>query len=134
MADLVNELQEEHNYIKELLEKIRAKGLTSEESRNELFRVKELLLSHIKKEDERLYPVLKEYAEKDDSFGETLKWYMDEMESISKKALDFFNKYENTNDDPVEFSKDIGEFIALLSQRIRKEEIVLFQKYKEVAG
>ncbi len=132
MADLVNELHEEHNYMKELLEKIRAKGLTSEESRNELFRVKELLLSHMKKEDEKLYPVLKENAEKEDRFEETLRWYVDEMESISKKALDFFNKYENINNNSVEFSKDIGELIALLTQRIRKEEMVLFQKYKEV--
>ncbi len=132
MADLVNELHEEHNYMKELLEKIRAKGLTSEESRNELFRVKELLLSHMKKEDEKLYPVLKENAEKEDRFEETLRWYVDEMESISKKALDFFNKYENINNNSVEFSKDIGELIALLTQRIRKDEMVLFQKYKEV--
>ncbi|MFW6014055.1 MAG: hemerythrin domain-containing protein [Nanoarchaeota archaeon] len=65
MTDLVNELHEEHNYIKELLEKIRAKGITSDDGKTELFRVKDLLLSHIKKEDEKLYPVLKEYAEKE---------------------------------------------------------------------
>lgn len=130
---LVEELQQEHEYISQLLGDVQQKGIASEEGKNELFRVKEKLLEHLRKEDERLYPPLQDYAKNDAQFKDTLNWYISQMAEISKKAMEFFNKYENVNENSTEFYKDVGELIALLKSRISKEEMILFKKYNEVA-
>lgn len=132
MAGLIEELKNEHQFLQEKLQDIKQKGLTSEEGKSELFEIKEALLQHLKKEDEQLYPALQKHAENNPQFKETLDWYVDEMKTISEKAMSFFQKYEQGATDNTEFTKDLGELVGLLKSRINKEEMVLFKKYEEI--
>ena len=133
MSQLVEELKKEHQVLAEKLNDVRQKGLVSEEAKKTLFESKEALLAHLKKEDKEIYPVLKKAAETDDSIKRLLETFAKDMDIVSKTALDFFAKYEN---DPsnADFSTDIAKLLAALSNRITKEEYLLYQKYDEVTA
>lgn len=131
MSKLVEELGKEHAVIAETLGKVKSLGLTSEEGQNTLLAAKNGLLEHLKKEDEQLYPVLKNAAESDADLERTLDTFAKDMNEISKAALEFFDKY-STGGSGMEFAKDLGRLFTTLSQRIRKEENILYQKYDEL--
>jgi len=54
-----------------------------------------------------------------------------DMEVISEAAFEFFEKY-STGGSGIEFAKDFGRLFALLSQRISKEENIIYKKYEEL--
>ena len=125
MSNLVEELKSDHAVIAETLNKVKNLGITSEEGQNILLAAKNGLLAHLRKEDEQLYPVLNNAAESNAALKQTLDMFAKDMEVISKAALDFFDKY-STGGSGVEFAKDFGRLFATLSQRISKEENILY--------
>ena len=131
MSKLIEELGKEHSVIAEALNKVKSLGFTSEEGQNTLLAAKDGLLAHIKKEDEQLYPVLDNAAESDANLRRTLDTFAEDMNEISKAAYEFFDKY-STGGSGIEFAKDFGRLSATLSQRIRREERILYQTYDEL--
>ena len=131
MSKLVEELRKEHAVIAETLNKVKSLGFTLKEGQNTLLAAKSGFLAHLKKEDEQLYPVLKNAAESDANLKRSLDAFAKDMNEISKAALEFFDKY-STGGSGMEFAKDFGKVFATLSQRIRKEENILYQKYDEL--
>jgi hypothetical protein len=89
------------------------------------------LLAHLKKEDVLFYPVLNKAAESDTNLKRTLEIFAKDMEGISRTALEFFGKYSDGGSG-LEFGTDFGKFYGVLSQRISKEENILFEKYDEL--
>ena len=128
---MTNELKKEHAALVSVLNKVRSLGVSQKEGQHLLFSSKTALLDHLKKEDEQLYPVLNKVAESDADLKLTLDLFADEMDKISKEAIKFFDKYSE-GDSGFDFSKDFGGLLAVLSQRIRKEENVLYQKYDQI--
>ena len=131
MSKLIEELEKEHSVIAEALNQVKSLGISSEEGQNTLLAAKGGLLAHIKKEDEQLYPVLNNAAESDDTLQRTLDTFAEDMNEISKAAFEFFDKY-STGGSGIEFAKDFGRLFATLSQRIGREERILYQKYDEL--
>jgi hypothetical protein len=106
--------------------------VTSEEGKKKLILAKKSLLAHLKKEDEQLYPKLHKEADKSPDLKRTLELFAKDMDKISKDALRFFDKYSEGGSG-IEFAKDFGSLVATLSQRIQKEERIIYQKFKEIA-
>ena len=131
MSDLISELKYEHSQITDTLSKVIALGINSEEGRDLLYTSKSYLLEHLKKEDTKLYPALREAAKNNIDLKHTVDLYADDMNAISKMALDFFEKYESGGDS-VEFGKDYRNLFVVLNDRIRNEETVLYKKYDEI--
>ena len=131
MSKLVDELKREHSAIVETLNKVKSLRITSEEGQNTLLAAKSGLLAHLNKEDEQLYPVLNNAAESDAVLKRTLDTFAKDMDEISKVALEFFEKY-STGGSGIEFAKDFGRLYAALSQRISKEENIIYAKYDEL--
>ncbi len=128
MSNLVDELKKEHTIIVDALNQVKKLGFTSEEGQKTLFAAKNGLLAHLKKEDDQLYPVLHKAAENNDALQQTLNIFAKDMEGISKAALEFFDKY-STGGAGLEFAKDFGKLIAVLANRIGKEEQTLYKKF-----
>ncbi len=131
MSKLVEELKKEHATIAETLNKVNVLGISSEEGQNTLLSAKSGLLAHLKKEDEYLYPILNKAAESDANLKRTLEMFAKDMEAISKAALEFFKKYSGGGSG-LEFAKGFGRLFATLSQRIHREENVIYKKYDEL--
>lgn len=124
---LVDTLKKEHEALKNILSEVKAAGINSQEGRDKLIKSKALLLGHLKKEDEQLYPALKQLEET----KEISRSFQDEMKEMSVTVLEFFNKYENGVDENMEFAKDFGRLIGALNSRITKEEVALYRAYQE---
>ncbi|MCP4265520.1 MAG: hemerythrin domain-containing protein [Candidatus Brocadiaceae bacterium] len=131
MSKLVDDLKQQHKVIADTLSKVKSLGVTSDEGQKTLLAAKNGLLAHLNKEDKELYPVLNKAAESDSGLKNTLDFYAKDMDTISKAALEFFEKY-STGGSGLEFAKDFGTLFATLSLRINKEESILYKKYDEL--
>lgn len=131
MAPLIEELRKEHADIVNDLERVRKVGISSKEGQEWLINAKKSLIAHIQKEDAKLYPVLKEAAEKDPAVKRTLELFAKDMAEISKTAIDFFEKYAQGGSGMV-FAADYGVFFAALQSRIRREENIVYRYYEKV--
>jgi len=131
VSGLIEELKKEHEEISAMLQRVKEYGIGSKEGRHALLLAKEGLLAHLKKEDEELYPVLMKEADIDESFKRTLDIFAKDMAEISDFALEFFNTYSKGELGP-DFAENVGFLFAKLSQRISKEEIVIYAKYDEL--
>lgn len=63
MSLLIDELKVDHVVLANMLTEAKNIGASSEKGRKKLLAAKDALLMHLKKEDEKLYPVLRKGAE-----------------------------------------------------------------------
>lgn len=132
MAVLIEDLKKEHAEIVDVLKEVKTLGIGSKEGKAKLLLAKDGLLSHLKKEDEQLYPVLKKEAEKNPELKRTLDIFAQEMEKISGVVLSFFGKYSGSAPSGLEFAKDLGAIFTGLETRIRREENILYREYEKI--
>ncbi len=128
---LIDELKSEHRTIAETINEVNRLGIGTREGQEMLMAAKSSFLTHIKKEDERIYPLLYRAAENDPELKTTLDIYATDMNKISKAVLAFFEKY-SYGDSGLEFSQDYGTLYTTLSLRIAKEEAVIYKKFDEL--
>jgi hypothetical protein len=131
MSKLVEELKKDHEEILEVFAKVMKLGINSKEGQDILLAAKVKLLGHLKKEDERLYPALFKAAENNQDLRRKLDVFANDMKSISKNAIDFFEKYARGGLG-VEFSKDFGRLVGLLKVRMPKEEEIIYAEYEKL--
>ncbi len=132
MADLIDSLEQQHKEIIEKLEEIKVQTLSSNEKMQKLYEAKNTFLRHLSLEDAKLYPVLTKASERNSSLKRTLEIFAGEMKEITDKVVCFFDNLENLKLDKIDFAKEYGKFYALLKQRIRREENILYEEYKKV--
>ena len=129
--NLTNTLINEHKFVVDTLTEVKKLGITTSAAQEKLMSVKKGLLAHLKKEDEKLYPLLLEKAKQDANIKNVVDTFCEDMEGISKAAIDFFNKYQDGGD-TMEFAKDFGHLYSVLKDRIFREETILYQEYNKL--
>jgi hypothetical protein len=129
---LVAELKKEHAALAALLGEIKVKGCGVPEAQRKLLLARHGLMGHLRKEDERLYPVLRRAAERDDRLRHMIDVFAREMTAVAKASFDFFEKYAEGGDAP-QFSRDYGRVAGLLAARIRNEETLLYAAFERIA-
>jgi len=130
---LVYELKKDHEAVLGLLEKLRSANIDSKEAQGCLLSIKTALLTHLRKEDTQLYPVLKRAAEKDGNLKQTLNMFAQDMDTVSKTALEFVDKYAHGGD-KFSFARDLGKITIAVKTRISKEENILYNKFDQIAA
>jgi iron-sulfur cluster repair protein YtfE (RIC family) len=133
MSPLITELKRQHVAILEVLDAVNTLGIASARGQEKIMAAKTLLLAHLAKEDETLYPVLRKGTETDGELRRYLEILSKDMARISESALGFFQKYA-ASDHGAEFARDFGSLSARLSSRIRKEEAILYPAYERLVG
>ncbi len=131
MSVLIDQLKKEHSKIFAELKAANDLGIITKEGQDKLLSTKADLLTHLKNEDEHLYPVLRKEAEINKHLESTLDSFSSEMENITISVLEFFEKYS----DGVLDSKYVDVFetlYATLSARMKNEESVLFAEYEKI--
>jgi len=127
MSELAHILHDEHQIILNLLKDLRRVGPSSPEGRNTLMKARTLIVEHLRKEDEQLYPVLHE----SEITADIAQTFADEMAPLASRFLAFFERYDTTPDCP-DFAPELGRLLAALQRRITREECVLLPTYKQL--
>ena len=90
-----------------------------------------ILLEHLKKEDDKFYPVLYKAAEDNKDLKDVLDVFAMDMENVSSFAQEFVDKYSRGV-----LGKELhGEFkniFVALCNRIRNEEDILYEVYEKM--
>lgn len=133
MKNLISELQKEHIQILDVLNYVNKHGIYSAEGQEKLIESKMLLLAHLKKEDQLIYPVLRDSALKNETLQKTLDSFAKEMEGITGLVSEFYFKYPK-NSRGLDFARDFGRLFAMLQTRIGREERILYPQFLKCSG
>lgn len=133
MSQLIQNLKSEHHALVEILKRVQVIGPSQSESKQLLLEVKKALLVHLKKEDQELYPKLKDAAKQNEEIDRKVNNFGKDMEEITKFTLQFFDKMENNQYSSLEYAKDFGKLVTILSSRISREENILYPLYETVS-
>jgi iron-sulfur cluster repair protein YtfE (RIC family) len=129
MSALIEEFKREHSEILAILNEIEGLDILSKEGQAKLMSIKAHLLAHLKKEDEKLYPVLYKVVEHNNNLKNILDLFAMDMENVSRVAQEFFDKYSRGV-----LGKDLQEefesLFVTLRNRIRCEEDILYDEYE----
>ncbi len=140
MSALIEEFKRDHAEIIAMLNEVKELGILSKEGQAKLISIKAHLLAHLKKEDEKLYPVLRKEAEDNEKLRNTLDLFALDMETVSSVVQGFFDKYSGGEIDgnfprtnsAEDLSITFESFYAALTARIRNEEDALYEEYEEI--
>ncbi len=127
---LVEELRNEHISIVETIHNIENLGIYTSEGVRELFYIKMEFLAHLKKEDEELYPKLREIAKYNREFRKKLDHLTKNIEEVTQFVLQFFDQYSAGGAD-FKFKSDCERLYSILKARILNEEL-LFKEYEKI--
>ncbi|MCK5707320.1 MAG: hemerythrin domain-containing protein [Candidatus Aureabacteria bacterium] len=128
MSALIEELKKEHSEIITLLDKVKELGFYSNEGRKILLSTKDLIILHLKKENEKLYPILRKAAWNDERLKKILNIIARDMENVKNSVLQFYEKYSDASS-AFEYAKDYGELLWMIGNRVQREEDILFKEY-----
>jgi hypothetical protein len=128
MKKLIDELKNEHKTILAILGEIKALGISSRAGQEKLLAARDLLMAHMRKEDEHYYPELRRAAESSKELKILMDYFIADMESVSKTAIGLFDKYAQGGDE-AEFAGEIKLLYVTLKDRILTEEETLFGKF-----
>ena len=131
MSRLLEELKSEHKIILDILFQVKTQGITSRTGQERLISARDFLTAHIQKEDERYYPELRRAAKDNEDLKIILDYFVKDMEDVSKKAMQLFDKYAHGGDEE-SFAGEIKLLYMMLKDRIRTEEETLFKKFSAV--
>jgi iron-sulfur cluster repair protein YtfE (RIC family) len=138
MSVLIEELKKEHSEIVAIFNEVEGLDILSKEGQAKLLPAKEFLLTHIKKEDRQLYPVLIKEAENNKQLESALDLCAIDMENVSRIVLKFFNvlkffdKYSRRAFSDTELQREFENLFTALDKRIRNEEDILYYEYERL--
>ena len=131
MSKLIEELKSEHKDILDILDQAKIQGIASRAGQEKLISARDLLTAHIRKEDEKYYPELRRAAGNNEDLKIIMDYFVRDMEDVSKKAMQLFDKYAHGGDEEA-FAGEIKLLYMMLKDRIRTEEETLFKKFSAV--
>ena len=123
---LTDILRDQHAQLYVLLDELQRLGLAGPEGRERLQKARQAMLAHLSLEDSRLYPVLHAHP----STSALARRYAEEMQQLTPALLAFFDTYHEGSADPQAFSRSLGQLLAVLQQRISREEGRLYPAYE----
>ncbi|MFQ5963851.1 MAG: hemerythrin domain-containing protein [Candidatus Scalinduaceae bacterium] len=132
MSVLIEELKKDHSEIVAVLNEVKELGILSKEGQAKLLSAKEHLLTHLNKEDEQLYPLLRKKAEKNKQLKNALDLCAIDMENVSRVVQGFFDKYSRGVIPDTELQKEFENLFVALGKRISNEEDILYDEYEWV--
>jgi len=132
MHDLISTLKQQHETVREILDKMRD-PYNSLQKRQELFEsFRELIISHIDTEDNHLYTELYGLAENNNRLQRKLETFANKWEEISQFVKYYFEKYQE-NQNSKEFINDTVKLTTNLKYRMMQEEIGLFPEFEKLS-
>ena len=131
MSALIKEFKSEHSKIIKALSEVAEFGVLTKEGQAKLMSAKAILIEHLKKEDEKFYPVLLREAEQNKKLKEGLDVFEKDFESVSRAVLGFFDGFDK-GVLGAKLLKDFETLLMVLRNRLWNEENYLYVEYEEL--
>lgn len=123
---LTDVLRDQHVQLCAMLSEVARLGIASEEGRARLQMARQAMLAHLSLEEGKLYPALRDHP----ATTALARRYADEMQQLTPALLAFFDTYGEGPAEPQAFSRSLDELMAVLRQRIHREENRLYPAYE----
>jgi hypothetical protein len=123
---LTDTLRDQHAQLYVLLDELQRLGLAAPGGRERLHKARQAMLAHLSLEDSRLYPALQAHP----STSALARRYANEMQQLTPALLAFFDAYHEGSAEPDAFARSLEQMLAVLRQRIRREEHQLYPAYE----
>ena len=123
---LTDILRDQHAQLAVMLDELHRLGVAEATGRERLQRARQAMLAHLKLEDSQLYPVLRA----DPATSALARRYADEMQQLTPALMAFFDTYRDGSADPFAFARSLEQLLAVLQQRIEREEEWLYRVYE----
>lgn len=136
--ELIEELQSEHHILRESLELIKT-SLAQKKYKDTAQLIDEyatLALSHLTKENLKIYAYLHDYFKDDSDTKRTLRKLRKEMILVQIAVVNFFQNYQNFYEDTQKHSlihAAFGQVYALAMKRMHTEETYVYPLYGTLA-
>jgi hemerythrin-like domain-containing protein len=128
MSELISILKDEHQKIKDLLSNVYEYVGSESKKIDFVNQLDNLVTEHLRKEENELYPFLKEEAKEDNSLKNKMDAFLNNREEIKSFTLYYIDKYSKGNFDD-KFSGDTAKLLSSLRQCMIKEEVSIYSEY-----
>jgi len=129
VSKLIDELREDHTRIRASLDEIEAMCLAGKDVQEKVRSIEHHLVEHLKKEDELLYPRLREHMHGRKELKRLLDSLPGNMDYITRLAEEFFSRHPSAETSP-EFKMELESLIENIRNRILNEENFFFMEYE----
>lgn len=130
---LIKSLNADHTKLSSLLGEIKKEGSLTKAALTGIAEVKNMLISHLAQEDRDFYPIMKEAAKTNPSIAQTLEVMGLDMNQIAQIVLNQISAWQK-GEGKLTFTTDIDNLITVLSDRIKREEHLLYTKYLKLVS
>lgn len=144
MSRLIQDLKADHLALQQALLNAGDYTQPAMERLKTLLRVKTMLLQHLEKENEELYPALRAAAESDAALHDIVSVYAKDMEYVGFHVSKFLEHYQDpdkvvsewdTNiEQAIQFGRELERLVVLLAIRIKREETALYPMYEQLSA
>jgi len=131
MSALIEEFKKEHLEFVEALKEVEELGILTKEGQAKLMYLKVSLLEHLRKEDEKFYPVLRDAAGHNMKLKEALEVFAKDLESVSRFVFGFFDRYHKGFLGE-KLSRDFETLFMIIRNRMENEENILYEEYNKL--
>jgi len=132
LLNLIDELSTEHSDLCISFGNLERLDISSEESHKEIQSLKASLLAHLRRENEELYPQLREMAFNNLQLQRTLDWFTRDLARISAVLILFLDKYSDGGP-PLAFKRDFSRLNKILNALIKQEERLIYTEYQNAS-
>ena len=130
MSDLIYELELEHASLVDSFNKVKRLEINSDGAPVQLQSIKVALLAHLKKENETVYPKLREESFDNLKLQRTLDLFARDIVRLATVFIQFLDRYSHGGSQS-DYTRDINRLSMIMSAFARREEDIIFSAYKD---
>ena len=136
MNNIIAELEKDHAEIMQALDELLDHHATIRTDSLRLTKLETLLLNHISREDSEIYTPLRKLIRLDQTSAKFLEGSRQDLESLKIKALIFFEKHKESNNEALSksFHADLKKLTENLRDRMDFEDTQLFPFLRDFWG
>lgn len=121
-------LKNDHKALIDAFDRVNKAGINTPQGKAHLQQAKEILIQHLKREDESIYFDILKMSERHKHLKSVMTDFSREMTGLTKSITEFFSKVAS-GASGVELAMEFGRLFGAVKTRIRKEEVALYEEY-----
>lgn len=131
MTNMIDELRTDHLDLTISFEGLGEIDVATETGKEDLRKLKTKFLTHMKKENNELYPALRDASFDNGKLQQTLDWFTRDFVRIFAVTVLFLDKYAESGTQR-EFKREHNRLTKILAALLKQEENIIFTEYLKI--